>query len=301
MKRIKIMGLCLVALFAMSAVMSAGAQAAPEFKLCVKATEKLKTKPVTYKDGEFSDKNCGVASPGGKYKVGSFAGAKKTAIKVSGGAGANFGWIPLNEKFEPSFPGTKLSATTCASEKGTGAYSATGATFKIEYKGCKDGPKVCTSPGAKAGVINDNPLEGTLVDLPEGKVGILIESVTEPGKGVLAEYNCEGLLLKATGSVIGEVQGASKAATKEPVINFQAGKEGVQQQWNYPTPAVSEAEGEMGAWGWSLEAIFAGNPAPATPKPNELITIVSGTESGTVPSQQGSKGTVKGELVKVVG
>ncbi len=301
MKRIQMVCACLAAVFAISAIAAAGASAAPEFRVCAKAP--TGTGVFTGKDCETSTE---VAPGKGKYYLAPFSAAKKTSFTIKGGKGANFGWVPLNGKDEPSFPGTKLSATECASEKGKGTYTATGASFKVEYKGCKDGTKNCKTESppegkAKAGVIVDQALVGKLVDLPGGRVGLDLTSAKEAETGTLAEYNCEGLEIKAIGSVIGEVQGVTTEASKSPAINFQVGSLGVQQQWSYPTAAISEAEGEFDAWQWSLEKIFGGIPTPAAPAPQELKSVITGETTAVIPSQQGSKSETKGELLKVVG
>ncbi len=79
MKRIRMIGLCLVAVFAFSAVAAASALAAPEFVKCVKASPK--------NTGEFTEKNCTTkASPAktGKYEAASAVGTTFTGkIKAS--------------------------------------------------------------------------------------------------------------------------------------------------------------------------------------------------------------------------
>lgn len=302
MKRMRIVGMALVALFAMTAAMTASASASPIFKTCIKAVEKEGTK---YKDGEYSNSTCGKAEVGGKFKLGPFSDAKKITLTIKGGKGQNFGWVPLNAKDEPSFPGTKESATECTTEKGKGEFTENGANFKVEYAKCKNGKKECkTEPTpplkGKPGVIIDNELTGKLVDLPGGKIGLDLTNKAEPETGVLAAYNCEGLQIDAEGSVIGEVQGGQTETDGKLKFNFQAGAEGVQQQWSYPSALISESEGEHDAWQWSLEAIFGGNPSPAAPKPQELLSVINGGEA-VIPSQQGSKSEIASEKLKIVG
>ncbi len=288
MKRISIVGLCLVAMFAMSAVAAGTASAAPELKTCVKAEKVGKVYPT----GEFSDKYCGKAEAGGKYKIGSFSEAKKTGLKIKGGAGANFSWIPTG------YPGTPTGATECTGEKGEGTYTATGATFKVEYKGCHNGAKKCASAGAKAGVVVDEELKGTLVDLPSGKVGIDIANAASPG-GTLAAYDCEGLVVDAVGGVIGEVQGGRTEASKSLFFNFTTGPKGVQQQWTYPLTTLSEEEGDKEAYRYVNEEFEGKTPAAKTP--TILFSIISGEAEATLPSTQGSKSEAKGEAFKIVG
>lgn len=304
MKRIKIMGLCVVAAFAMAAVLAGSASASPVFKICEKTP---KTEPAT---GEYSGKTCANSTKlaGGKYRLGSFSKAKKVTFTIKGGKGANYGWLPFEfgpkgEIVGDSFPGTKLSATECASEKGSGTYTENGATFKVEYKGCKDGSKNCKTevalPGkGKPGVIVDEPLTGEMIDLPGERVGLDLHAV-KPG-GALAEYNCEGLEIKATGGVIGEIEGATTEADKAPTFNFVHNANGeVQQQWLYDSTSMSEAEQAEEAYRYTNE-IFTTGKATAL-APTQLYSIVSGESEGTIPSQQGSRSETKGEALKIVG
>jgi hypothetical protein len=75
MKRIRIVGLCLIAVFALSAVASSAASAAPpEFFTCVKAVPK--------NTGNYTEKECFTkASPAGtgKYERASAVGIKDTS------------------------------------------------------------------------------------------------------------------------------------------------------------------------------------------------------------------------------
>ena len=69
-------------------------------------------------------------------------------------------------------------------------------------KNCKT--EVALPGKGKPGVIVDEPLTGEMIDLPGERVGLDLHAV-KPG-GALAEYNCEGLEIKATGGVIGEIE-----------------------------------------------------------------------------------------------
>src|ERR1700692_567708 len=65
MKHVRMLGLCLVAVFAMSVVVSADAWAEgrPEYKRCAKVA-KVEKKYT----GHYSDKACGVSATEGKYE-----------------------------------------------------------------------------------------------------------------------------------------------------------------------------------------------------------------------------------------
>lgn len=93
MKRIRIVGLCLVAVFALSAVAvsAASAETAPTYKVCAKVKE----------TGKFNDKKCSVASKGGKkegdYELSEWSAAKKKAFTGKNGVSTLFSYIPEKE------------------------------------------------------------------------------------------------------------------------------------------------------------------------------------------------------------
>jgi hypothetical protein len=298
MKRIRIAALCLIAVFAMSAVMVSSASATIEIKTCLKAKKGK---------GTFKTNKCeGTAKleSSNKYYLAPFSKIKKTKRKftIKGPKGANYGWVPT----EAGFPGKKESATECEVEEGTGEYSATGATFKVKYHGCKNGASECKTeapiPGGgtpAAGVVVDEQLAGKFVHVPgTSTYGISFSNKLHPETGALAKYNCGGLELEAIGGVIGEVQGATTAVTTEPAVNFQANANGgVQQQWLYTTEeGLTEAQQAEEAY-----AFVTGTPGAKTPQ--QLYTNVSISHSllETIPSQQGSKSELKGPAIRLVG
>jgi hypothetical protein len=286
MKRIRMAGLCLVAVFVLGAVMAGSASAAsPEFKTCVKAVEKLPNK--TYKDGEYSDKGCSKAEAGGKYKLAAWnEGKKNFKLTGKGGKGVNIQYIPSSE--------TIIGDTECSSEKISGEVTgAKTAKFTTEYKGCKTNEgKNCNSAGEGKGKIKTNTLEGELVPQPGSKegVGILVFNEASPG-GVLAAYNCEGLEVSAAGAVMGEVDGGSAEAVKEMEYNFAKGP-GVFQKWGY----LGENEAETYS---SFVKFFKGEgPAPSA----IILSTIKSAEIGelTLPATQQSSAKVKTEAFKIV-
>jgi len=288
MRRLGIVGLCLAALFAMAAVLAGTASAAPEFKTCVTASKTGKTY-----NGHYSGKTCAnstyVESGGQKYELGEFSLAKKRTFKIAGKVGKNYSLNPETGKY--------VGFTTCKTEKGTGEFTATGATFKVSYADCESEKKSCKTegPGEKKGVISDEELAGTMVDLPGGRIGIDIHNKAAPGS-TLAQYNCEGLKVDAVGGVIGEISGGTTEAVKKNKFVFTANKagsaEGSLQQWLYPSASVSETEGYIKTYEWF------GNMKLAEP-----TTLFSVIDEGvyTLPSIQTSTSETNGEALKIVG
>jgi hypothetical protein len=260
MKRIRIGGLCLVAVLAMSAVVVASASAAlPEYQTCYKVTkvtveytvikivkgvEVPVVKERAIDEGRYTESGCkakagepGTYYPGpeGKYELGSLAQAKKVTFRGGGG--------PV-KLVVPGYPKATLE---CKSSKSQGEYSGTKEekNVVIEFKGCgiekiephereKDAHICSSEPAVKTGVIKTNPLKGQLGYL-EGKgtktptVGILLEP--EAGGGYLSEFSCEVVSIRDKGAMIGELTGDINAYSKTSSNIFSKAKTKPEQKW----------------------------------------------------------------------
>jgi len=191
MRRIRIVGLCLVAVFALSAVVATAAQAEfpekfPAFAKCVKAKVKGK--------GRFNDKNCQVPNMGGKasggFELESAAGTALTSKTTA------------STLVTPGIGIVKCKAGTDTGEI-TGEQSG---TDTVTFTSCEVFGKKCTSEGQKEGTIKTFVLDTTLgfINKEKGEVGVSLTG-TGPG-GLSAEFNCGGkFLVKTGGSVIGQV------------------------------------------------------------------------------------------------
>jgi hypothetical protein len=228
MKRIRTMGLCLVAVFAMFALWAVSASAAsPEYKVCAKGPKG---------SGEFSDKGCSVASPGGKYKLVEWTAAGPSASK---------GKKPVNILVNPVTTEKKAEGSTeCKKEAGESKLvSEKSSVLTNSYSKCSSAGKTCETPGAGAGNIKTKELTSTLVPLAAGKVGILFKALSGE---VLAEYNCEGLAITAKGAPIGQIEGLSAAANKKWTVKLasRGGNPNNLQEFLYIGGAGTEAEEE---------------------------------------------------------
>jgi hypothetical protein len=223
MRRIKMMGLCLVAVLAVAAVAVSSASAAlPEYKTCVKAAKVGKEIPT----GEFSDKNCSVKAAGGKYKLGSFSEAKKLGFKGKNGVSTLDSYIPENES-TPWTGGTVVGVVTCKSGKSEGEITgAKTSTVTVEFKTCTSEGKKCTSAGQKAGTIKTALLSATLGYTSSKAVGSDVEAVSH---GASAEFSCEGLEIVTVGSVIGVNSGNINTFSKEGTQTFNVNAKGGQE------------------------------------------------------------------------
>jgi hypothetical protein len=231
MKRIRIVGLCLVAVFAMSAIASASASAEElSYKTCIKAVPK--------ESGKFNDKACTVASKGGKkegdYELGAWNAGKKTTFTGKNGVSTLDSYIPENEA-TPWTGGTVVGAVTCKSGKSAGSITGpkTG-SVKVEFKTCTSEGKKCTSAGAKAGTIDTKPLTTTLA-WAASETPTVVQDVEATGGGASAEFNCEGLAVVTVGDVLGvaskDVNTISKEGTQTFAVNAKGGQD-VPFYWN---------------------------------------------------------------------
>ena len=238
MKRIRVVGLCLVAMFAMSAIVaSAASAAAPEFQICAKSKSKT---------GKYKNKTCSEAEPGGKggYEREEWSKAKKKTFK-----GKNVG-TPKNQSLSPSEkePGKWESAGAVECKKEAVVGSVTGPKelkWKTVYSTCTGDGGECQTPGAKKkGEIDTEELEGTLVylDKAKTKVGLKVKGVGT-NKPVLASYECAELVkVLAIGEVIVEREGNTETTNKK-TKTIAAHGAGVGQKYASEEEKETEAEG----------------------------------------------------------
>ncbi len=270
MRRIKMMGLCLVAVVALAAVAVSSASAAlPEYQVCAKAAKVGKTYT-----GKFSDKNCSVAEPKGegKYELESWEAAKKKGFKGKNGVSTLDSYIPENEA-TPWTGGTVVGVVSCKSGKSEGEITgAKTSTVTVEFKTCTSEGKKCTSAGQKAGVIKTKLLNATLGYIEPGVVGSDVEAAD---KGVSAAFNCEGLEVVTIGSVIGVNSGNVNKVSKEGVQTFNVNAKGGQ------------------------EVVFGEFPENEITGPAHFLLSKITPPGVTLPSGEKTTSTLKGENLEI--
>src|SRR3954451_13240558 len=182
MKRMRILGLALVAVFAISALAASGASATPAWYECAKAAVK--------NTGEYTDKACTLESAGkntGKYNLQPGIGKGK-AFKTKGGAATLHVIIPATGK--GAFPGGAHVEVKCTSYKGGGQPALPNKVEKVTsaFKGCTVLAAPCQS-GSKKGVIETNSLNGEMIDAntTASGVAVLLKGESSP---VLANFTC---------------------------------------------------------------------------------------------------------------
>jgi hypothetical protein len=205
MKRIRILGLCIIAMLVVGAVAAAVASAAqPEYAACVKV-----------KGGKF-EKGC--AKEGGK---GGYALEPVTEPEsLTGKAGVTV--------FDVFVPGMGVVGTTeCQKAKIKGEIvSPTEEEVVVTYEKCSSSGKACTSvaAGTKRGDIVTSALIGKPVFI-EGGTGVG-DTLSPKGGGNVAEYNCEGEEVATTGSITAEYTEMIGEAAKKTGVRFTVNADG---------------------------------------------------------------------------
>jgi hypothetical protein len=221
MRRIKIVGLCLVAVFALAAMTAGSASAtAPEFGRCLKVTPK--------KVSNYDSSKC--------VKLAS-EDAGTEAEKLAKG---NFAWSPgvVKNKFTTKMKeatiatletvgGTKV---TCTGETSTGEYTGlkTVGNMVAKFTGCEVSKVKCESAGAGVGNINTAALEGPIgfetQVIPASK-DHLAQELKAPGGGHLADFECVGLTVEVRGSVLHKITANAMKLTATEKFTASKGKQ----------------------------------------------------------------------------
>jgi hypothetical protein len=185
MRRIRIMGLCLVAVFAMGAITAGTASAvAPEFGQCLKKA--------TSGGAGFSDSKCNKAVASGalyEWVAGAVAGKEHftstgttATLKTSGG-----------------------KTVTCSKENSTGEYLKDGTNKKesttVNFTSCKASGFTCTTAGDKTGELTTNPLIGEVGFENSAKTKTALKLEPAPGhEGFFIKFSCIGLKVEVIGN-----------------------------------------------------------------------------------------------------
>jgi len=283
MKRMRILGLALVAVFALAGIVASAASAAPEWKAC------LKTEPKN--TGKYTDKLCTTTSPTteGKYELVTSLGKDKP-FKAKGGAATLHVIIPATGK--GSFPGGAHVEVKCTSAKGKGKLGLPNLVkeVSIEFKGCTVLAAPCQS-GTKKGTIVTNTLAGEMIDIEGGSgVGTLLFAEAGPSAR-LATFTCtEVATTNVLGSVIAEHTGDVGVISKEAQDHFVVG------------PGLGEVEYAPGQKYTPLVNIPTHKSGGANGEHFLLSEITEAGHSepaGTLPSGQEGTANEKGEALMI--
>jgi len=194
----RILGVCLVAAFALSLVAVSSASASgPAFWECAK---------VAAGAGKYTNKTCSTEGTGKTAKYELKEGIGKAKVFKGTGKSATLHTPALSSEIK------------CTAFKDEGKLKTPTTEEKVlsTFSGCTTLGKKCASAGEKAGDIKTFDLFGELGTISSGSgVGALLTA--ETGK-YLAEFNCEGLAVKVEGGVIGEETPVNKFTKTEDSI-----------------------------------------------------------------------------------
>lgn len=215
MRRMRMLGLAVVAVLALAGIVASGASAAPEFKGCVK-TETKNT-------GRYTDKLCATESPtsNGAYELVPSIGKGK-GFKAQGGATTLHVIVPSHCCVTPLENGHVHVRCTAVKGKGSLGLPNLIKEAVIEFKGCKIGTMRCHSAGKKGAIVT-NSLAGEMIDIEGGSgVGSLLEAEAGP-TAPLATFTCGPIITTLLGSVIAEQTGDVGVISKESQDHFVVG------------------------------------------------------------------------------
>jgi len=229
MRRIRIAGLCLVAVFVMGAVFAGAASAAnPEYGRCIKEGEKKLNNYDNAKCIKLASEDPGTEAE--KLKKGSYVWHPGVPPK----AGFTAALKPSTIATLETKAGTKV---TCTGLSAAGKYTGlkTVSVQKTDFTGCESGGIKCNTTGAGTGVIKVNELEGELGLISKNVKGSTkdkIGNVLWPKGGTptsgseFVEFACGGLTVKVKNSVISPV--TANAMKLTATVKYTASK-GVQK------------------------------------------------------------------------
>jgi hypothetical protein len=260
----RIVGLCLLAVFAFSAI-AASAQASPEIGSCVKLA-KAKGKyadagctTLFLKKGKPASKGAYEWTPGAPpsciaQKKGEYTDAACTTKSVKAHKGG------FEKEPGPGFTAAGGGATlktpafgapvVCEKSKGTGTITGTTSVEEqFTFEGCETSAKKCTTVGQAAGVIQTPVLQGTLSSPKAGEASTSFVNKAGPSF-YSSEFGCEGPLIRTKGFVSGEDHPLNVTSTTgsetfangvgvqalETELNAGAG-------WLGPAPSLEETSG----------------------------------------------------------
>jgi len=212
MKIKRILGIALVAVFALAAFTAASASANPSWKACVKS-EKGK--------GEYSDKACTTKVGGtGSYNLVESVGKGK-AFK-----GKGVGVAILHNVV----PGKGDIKVECQKSSDEGKIADSGGIgrelgVKAKFEKCKSLGSPCKTEGGKKETITTSTLAGNLgwLDKSKKEAGASLFNEATPGSGYQAQFECEGLAkVRVHGGVIGGIAPVG-SVSKETTATFAVG------------------------------------------------------------------------------
>ncbi len=283
MKRIKIMGLCLVAAFAFSAMIASGASAGTYYRCSA------------HKDGKYSESGCKTldekkGKPKGGFeleeaatcvaqKKGKYSEDKCETEDVKKGKGkgsfekaTGLGFTAKTGNAKLATPDLGETDVECSESTTVGEITG-GKTDKerVTFTGCQFSGLPCQSagpestPSGKSGVIITNELDSKLVDHGEKAGGYLHEEpasgeawdelISSQNEPYSSEFECSGVVfIKTAGSISGVVTPNSLSTTSTITFNESVGEQallteasetGFSGPWSPQLPSIETTVGTV--------------------------------------------------------
>jgi hypothetical protein len=206
MKRLRIIGLSLVAAFALSAIAAGVASAeAPEYGTCVAKA-----------GGKYADRGCTKEIAG------------KTKFEWVPGVGAKAKFTTKSKELTTvTLETVTKKAVICKGQTGTGEYTGPKTVGGVveTLTGCELGTSKCTTTGQAEGTVVSDPLSGVL---GVNKKGLTpnrnaIGNALSPTTGeTVAEFKCGTAAVVVKGKVIGQIADKNKSLPTLSIKFIQA-------------------------------------------------------------------------------
>ena len=234
MRRVRVAGLCLFVVFALGAVVAASASAtAPEYGRCLKQT--------SGSGKQFSEAKCvkEVAKGSSKDKYEWVPGAGKTRFETKGGIG-----------ILSAVGGEKVE---CKTESSTGQFlegtNKEAGNMVIKFNECQSLALTCSTPGAKAGELVTNAVEGLVgwENKAKKKTALELYPAHSVSSGLFIEFECAGLVVKVRGKVLVPIKNDAMKTSETLKYKDSKGKQ-KPEKWE-------ESSGKV-----ILESSFKGGP-----------------------------------------
>jgi hypothetical protein len=216
----KIVGLCLVAVFALGAVMAGTASAAPpEFGRCLKVAEHSKS--------NYDSSKC--IKLAGEDAVSEAEQLKKGVYQWNPGVVKTKFTTKMKSETIATLETVGGTKITCTGETSTGEYTGlkTIGNMVAKFTGCLTNGVKCNSAGKGTGEIDTAPLGGPIgfetEVIPASKDHLANELHSEAGN--IAEFECAGLKVVVRGSVLHKITANAMKLTATEKFTASKGKQ----------------------------------------------------------------------------
>jgi len=206
MKRMRIMGLCLVAVFAVTAFAASSASALPEVERCIAKA-----------GGKYTEGNCNTkVTKGGSFELSKeypnagFTGSSGTSfLETESGTKIECSGSTAKGDWDADFAGSPPKPSPIKEAENVFA-TFTGCTLGVAKKNCQ-------TEGSPTGEIKTNQLEGPLGYLSKAKKEVGAELKPHVKKGTFATFECEGFGKILVGEGTGKLGDCIIATVTSPV------------------------------------------------------------------------------------